>query len=146
MSIQYSTLLCITIKISNLEPGIQDKIIAISVQNIFGRFIAFLVPDSLHITSMLSLLRLVLLLLQTNPKKWERKWSVLSCYFYEDDPLNACSGTLMKVLILIEFSKLHKLFALKSQTSVRKILKFFLRLSYLLQIKLTAISFVHFQT
>lgn len=42
MSIQYSTFLCIPIKISNLEPGIQDKIIAISVQNIFGRFIAFL--------------------------------------------------------------------------------------------------------
>lgn len=41
-SIQYSILLCITIKISNLEPGIQDKIIAISVRNICGRFIAFL--------------------------------------------------------------------------------------------------------
>lgn len=56
----------------------------------------FLAPDSLHITFMLSLLCLVLLLLQTNSEKWERKWSVLSCYFYEGDPLNASSGTLMR--------------------------------------------------
>lgn len=33
----------------------------------------FFVPGSLHITFMLSLLHLVLLLLQTNSKKWERK-------------------------------------------------------------------------
>lgn len=55
----------------------------------------FFVPDSLHMTFMLSLLPLVLLLLQTNSKKQEMKWRVLSCYFYEGDPLHACSGTLM---------------------------------------------------
>lgn len=94
-SIQYNILLCIIIKISTLKPGAQDKIIPISVQKIFGRFIGFFVSDSPPITFMLLLLCLVLLLLQTNSKKQARKSSVLSFYFYEDDRLNACSGTLL---------------------------------------------------
>lgn len=61
----------------------------------FRQIYWFFVSDSPHITFMLLLLCLVLSLLQTSSKKQARKWSVLSCYFYDDDRLNACSGTLL---------------------------------------------------
>lgn len=126
MSIQYSTLLCITIKISNLEPGIQDKIIAISVQNIFGRFIAFL-----SLTLYISLLccRYFVWYFCFSKQTWRSRRGnevYLAAIFMKVTHWMPVQALWQEVLTLIEFSKLHKLFARKCQTSVQKIFNFFL--------------------
>lgn len=94
LSIQYNILLCIIIR-SAFWSQVHKTRLLLSQFKKSLQIYCFFVSESPHITFMLSLLCLVRLLFQTDLKKQVRKWSVLSCYFYEDDQLNACSGTLL---------------------------------------------------
>lgn len=124
MSIQYSILLCITTKISNLEPGIQDKIIAISVQNICGRFIAFL-SLILYISLLCCRFFVWYFCFSKRTRRSGRGNEVyLAAIFMKVTHWMPVQALWWEVCTLTEFSKWHKLFALKCTTSLQKIFFF----------------------